>query len=35
MMGIACAQPILRAASCCEFHNGDAHEVEIVDYHKG
>ena len=20
---------------CFEFQNGDAHEVEIVDYHKG
>ena len=20
---------------CFEFHNGDAHNVEIVDYHKG
>jgi proteic killer suppression protein len=20
---------------CFEFHTGDAHEVEIVDYHKG
>ena len=20
---------------CFEFHEGDAHDVEIVDYHKG